>query len=458
MLGDPWQAISKIENKSGSIPHALNLLELLDRLTPHTFPNRLKEILLQTEGILQAERMHAEVASSRIARAHVNLQTGEEKEAIELAEKTIATLTPEAHESLAKLIYIKALAYSRIGELDHAHQMIQDHGIAAAKISHGKYPWITAQMIWLQSEIMWKMHLRQVRPKLWCGPPIEMDGGKFNGVAPSIEDILENIGLSKSFLPPGTVWPFNDILSLTLQGVQQSGTSSANATHSMEKMAQLYHRHNPVVCGWALLGAAVVHFHHGRNTQALANTIQAHKIAKNYHLGVLLRISLVYESRLRELLADFSGALSAQKNLSALHFRSIYAAPLLLEPRSSEISEIRKSTASAHLKKAIDYIDSNSHRKLYVSQVADYCQVSRRTLELLFKKHKQTTVSTYVKKKRMQVVANILLKCEMPMYMVAKLLGYSSQSVFSREFSSHYGLSPRSWLQKRQKDLHDPPL
>ena len=455
MLGDPWQAISNIENNSGSITHALSLLEVLDRLTPPTFPNRLKELLIQAEGILQESKMHPEVASSRIARAHMNLQTGAEKEAIELAEKTISTFAPESHGPFAKLIYIKASAYGRIGELDYAYQMIHEHGIAAAKNSHGKYPWITAQMIWLQSEIMWKMHLRQVRPKLWCGPPIEMDDGKYNDISPSIEDILENINLSKKFLPPGTVWPFNDILSLTLQGVQQSVTSSANATHSLEKMAQLYSRHHPVVSGWSLLGAAIVHFHHGRNTQALANTIQAHKIAKNYQLGVLLRVSLVYESRLRELLADFSGALSAQKNLSALHFRSIYAAPLLSESRSLEFFEQKKTAPSAHLQKAIEYIDSNSHKKIYVSQVAEYCQVSRRTLELLFKKHKQTTVSAYVKKKRMQVVANILLKCEMPMYMVAKLLGYSSQSVFSREFSSHYGLSPRSWLRKRQKDLYD---
>lgn len=455
MLGDPWQAISRIENNSGSIPQALNLLDVLDRLTPTTFPNRLKELLIQAEGVLQDKRMQTEVASSRIARAHMNLQSGEEKEAIELAEKTLSNCAPDNDGPLAKLIYIKASAYGRIGELEYAYQLLQEKGLPAARTSHEKYPWIRAQMVWLQSEVMWKMHLRQFRPNLWCGPPIEMDEGKFNDIAPGTEDILENINLSRSFLPTGTVWPFNDILSLTLRGVEQSAGFSAHATHSLEKMAQLYHRHHPVVSGWALLGAAIVHFHHGRNTQALANTIQAHKIAQNHQLGSLLRISLVYESRLRELLADFSGALSAQKNLSVLHFRSVHAAPLPSEPGPLEFSDIKQKTASAHLKKAIDYIDSNSHRKLYVSQIADHCQVSRRTLELLFKKHKQTTVSAYVKKKRMQVVANILLKCEMPMYMIAKLLGYSSQSVFSREFSSHYGLSPRSWLQKRQKDLHD---
>lgn len=458
MLGDPWQAISRIENNSGNLTHALNLLEVLGRLIPPTFPNKLKERLLQAEGILQERQMQPEVASSRIARAHMSLQIGEEKEAIELAEKTILTFGPESHDSMAKLIYIQASAYGRIGELDHAYRMVHEHGIAAAKISQRKSPWMIGQMRWLQSEIMWKMHLRQTHPKLWCGPPIDMENGNRRGAAPSVEHILENIHLSKSLFPVDTAWPFNDILALTLQGVQQPGSSSAHYTTPLERMAQLHIKHNPVVSGWAWLGAAIVHFHHGRNTQALAHTIQAHKIAKNYHLGALLRITLVYESRLRELLADFSGALSAQKNLSVLHFRSIHAAPLPAESSPLERSEIKKTTTSAHLKKAIDYIDSHSHQKLYVSQVAEYCQVSRRTLELLFKKHKQTTVSAYVKTKRMQMVASILLKCEIPMYMVAQRLGYSSQSVFSREFSSHYGLSPRSWLQKRQKDLRDHPL
>ena len=453
MLRDLWQDISNIKQDSGGINYALGLVEATDRLAPSTFPQKIKILLKQAEDLLQSHQMNDKATILRIARAYMSLQTGEEREAIELSENTIFTSINLSSESWAKLIYIMALAYSRMGELEYAYKMVDEYGISSINSIQKKKSWVGTQMFWLKAEILWKIYLLQNYPDLWCGPPTETIKKTANILPVNPSAILDQIKFAKNYATHSEDWPFNEIVRLTLLGMQPEDSLFLGNSKILENIADSYRQINPAVAGWALLGAALLYFKQGKNSKALNNVIQTNRLAQEYQIGILLRITLIYEIHLRELQSDYSGALYAQKSLSVLQHKSVYSAPLTPEKKFSGFAEQKIKKTPKHLQRAIEYIDNNLGKKLNVLLVAEYCQVSRRTLELQFKKYKQTTASEYIKGKRMQAATDFLLKGELPMYKVAEFLGYSSQSVFSREFSRHYGLPPRSWLKNHQRRL-----
>lgn len=450
MLKDPWHTIVQNRQNSVDINYSLKLIEDFNYLSPPTFPRQLKEIYLQAESLFQHNEMHTEALAAQIIIAYLSLQTGEEKYAIKITKKSISDSINFPPDALVKAIYIMASGYCRIGNLDHAFKMVCENGILVSRTSRTALPWIPSHMLWLKSQIMWKMYLYQNHPELWCGPPIETGLNESTHVSPSARDILRDIDAAKRLLPTGSDWPFNDILALALKGIDREQDGAHSSAQALEDLSARYREVNPVVSGWARLGSALVHFKSGMHKEALHHAIDAGQTAQKYQLETLLRNALIYECRLREIQSDYPGALAAQKNLSILHLKSISgcATPpenARLEPRSEIVI-----SAPTYLHNAIKYINSHIRTKINVIDVAEHCQVSRRTLEISFRKHNNLSIFEFIKRKRMHLAADALLKAEMPMHRLAQELGYSSQAVFSRDFSRHHGLSPRNWLRHQQ--------
>lgn len=451
MLKNPWHSIIQNGKKPGDISYSLKIIGDFNYLCPPTFPRNLKEIYLQSEKLFQSRGMREEELAAQIIIAYLSLHTGEEKNAIKISKKAISESIRLPPEFLAKAIYIMSSGYSRIGSLDHAFKMVCENGILVAQSSRNQLPWIPSQMLWLKAQIMWKMYLYQNHPDLWCGPPIETGLNESKQIFPKADEILAEIDMARSLVPQGFDWPFNDILALALKGIGGDPGIARFSAGALENIGSRYADANPSVSGWSMLAAALVYFQSGLHDKALTQAVQAGRIAHRFHLETLLRNALIYECRLREIQSDYSGALAAQKNLSVLHLRSISGNAVILDDIKPPHHSEAMPTAPMHLQNAIKYIHGNIKKKILIAEVADHCRVSRRTLEISFKKYKNLTVFEYIKKKRMHLAADALLKEEMPMHRLAQELGYSSQAVFSRDFSRHHGLSPRNWLRHQQK-------
>lgn len=451
MLKNPWHAINDHKNSPGDISYSLQIIGDLDHLCPPTFPRNLKEIFRQSEQIFQSKGMREQELAAQIIIAYLSLHTGEEKNAIKISKQAISESSQLPAQFLAKAIYIMSSAYSRIGNLDQAFRMVCENGILVAQSSRHELPWLPAQMQWLKAQILWKMYLYQNHSDLWCGPPIETGLNESRQIFPKAREILCEIDMARNLLPQGMDWPFNEILALALKGIDEDQGAVQCSAATLEDMANSYGDENPAVSGWALLAATIVHFKSGMHEKALSLCVRAGRIAQRFDLETLLRNALVYECRLREMQSDYPGALAAQKNLSVLHLRSVSGNAIALNsPKPQDSSQEAMPTAPLHLQNAIKYIHSNIRKKILIDDLAIHCRISRRALEISFKKYKQLTIFEYIKKKRMHLATDALLKQEMPMHRLARELGYSSQAVFSRDFSRHHGLSPRNWLRHQQ--------
>lgn len=452
MLRNPWNTISQNKSKPGDLSYSLKTIEALKHLCPPTFPRILKETYQQSERVFQAKGLREQELAAQIIIAYLSLHTGEEKNAIRISKKAISESTQLPPPFLAKAIYIMSSGYSRIGSLDQAFRMVCENGILVAQSSRHELPWLPAQMQWLKAQIMWKMYLYQNHSHLWCGPPIETGLNESRQMFPRAQEILAEIDMARNLLPQDLDWPFNDILGLAVQGVDAGPGVAQDSAEALEEIGHSYGDANPAVSGWALLAAALVHFKSGLHDKALSLCVAAGAIAHRFHLETLLRNALVYECRLREIQSDYPGALAAQKNLSVLHLRSVSGNAFArngVQPQDSLRENVQ--VAPMHLQNAIKYIHSNIRKKILIDDLALHCRISRRALEISFKKYKQLTIFEYIKENRMRLATEALLKEEMPMHRLARELGYSSQAVFSRDFSRHHGLSPRNWLRHQQK-------
>ena len=74
-------------------------------------------------------------------------------------------------------------------------------------------------------------------------------------------------------------------------------------------------------------------------------------------------------------------------------------------------------------------------------ELAELCQTSLRTLERHFQKHYGTTVSEWLRELRLKQAYSVL-QTGKSVKEVAFEHGYKQVSHFSREFKSHFGVSP----------------
>lgn len=92
------------------------------------------------------------------------------------------------------------------------------------------------------------------------------------------------------------------------------------------------------------------------------------------------------------------------------------------------------------------YIDSHLSEITSVDQIAAHFFYSREYLSRLFKKHFQTSVSDYIRKRRI-AMSQTLISQGMPLLEVCFHVGFDSPSTFIRVFKSITGLTPSKYRQ-----------
>lgn len=446
-----WKIISnsRPSHHSGQnkIEKADELLQACKWPEPPIYPSLVLRCLQEAQAIFELHRMPDRVAASRIAAAFIHCQLGEERNAIALATAAIAKpalLRPEAN---ARAIFVLALAHSRLGEVDTACQLIDGKGQELAQMARADSPWLPALMTWAKAKILWRAFVYRNHQDLWCGPPPDSGLVHLGDAVPERGALRALLEKAARQLPAGHVWPYGDLLLHSLDGLESARGEAAPTIRAIEKIGVRHQMKNPPVAAWAWLSCALVHCAQRQYAQALQAAALAKSMAQTYQLEGLHRNALVYEYHIQETQGDYHGALSTLKSLNIMRLKSVAISPYLEKSRFTQMNESRlRDLEPVYVKRALQYIEDNIDKKLRVQSIADHCQVSRRTLEISFRNSRSCSIGDYIRQSKIHLAAESLLTTDQSIGQISLNLGYSSLSVFSRDFSAHYGIPPSLWM------------
>jgi two-component system response regulator YesN len=100
---------------------------------------------------------------------------------------------------------------------------------------------------------------------------------------------------------------------------------------------------------------------------------------------------------------------------------------------------------SAHLTKAIEYIDGHYTEDLNLGGVAEAVYVSEYYLSHLFRREMNITFSDYVSKVRIDKAKELLKDHTARIQEVADKTGFNDPNYFAKIFRKYTGMSPRSY-------------
>lgn len=95
------------------------------------------------------------------------------------------------------------------------------------------------------------------------------------------------------------------------------------------------------------------------------------------------------------------------------------------------------------LNNALEYIRDNlQNPALSKEMIAEYCNISTRTLSRLFRKFLNCPATQYIIHTRLEKVSGMLSMPRLPIREIARLCGYKNSAYLTRQFSHHYGQTP----------------
>jgi LacI family transcriptional regulator len=110
----------------------------------------------------------------------------------------------------------------------------------------------------------------------------------------------------------------------------------------------------------------------------------------------------------------------------------------------------RQSTDSLQIedpdvRSALRYIHDHSNRSLQIRDILEHVAISRRTLELKFAKTLGHTLHDEIHKGHLQQIKKLLTQSNIPIFDIARSLGYTSEQNISRLFRQAIGCTPREY-------------
>ncbi|SCH82201.1 MULTISPECIES: AraC family transcriptional regulator [unclassified Romboutsia] len=113
---------------------------------------------------------------------------------------------------------------------------------------------------------------------------------------------------------------------------------------------------------------------------------------------------------------------------------------LINENSSSDLSDI--SSSKSYISKSIEFIESNYHKNITVSDVASYLNIDRSHFYKIFKLNMMTTPQQYIMEYKLKKSCDFLRKSSYSLNQISDLVGFSSQSYFSKFFKKHMNMTP----------------
>ncbi|MDR6568773.1 Helix-turn-helix domain-containing protein [Chitinophaga ginsengisegetis] len=118
---------------------------------------------------------------------------------------------------------------------------------------------------------------------------------------------------------------------------------------------------------------------------------------------------------------------------------------------SSPFEDVRvmahSKTDEAFLKKLDEYIRANiKDSNIDIDMLAGHMFMSRTTLYRKIKSLSSLSPKELIDITRLKTAANLIARNEFSFYEISKMIGYSSQSLFSRNFQKYFKMSPNEYF------------
>lgn len=125
---------------------------------------------------------------------------------------------------------------------------------------------------------------------------------------------------------------------------------------------------------------------------------------------------------------------------------------------SSPFEDVRvmahSKTDENFLKKLDDYIRTHiKDSNMDIDQLADYMNMSRPTFYRKIKSLSSLSPKELIDITRLKKATRLIAQNEFSLFEIAKMVGYSSQSLFNKNFQRYFGSTPLEYINSLSKDL-----
>lgn len=139
------------------------------------------------------------------------------------------------------------------------------------------------------------------------------------------------------------------------------------------------------------------------------------------------------------------GAANELRRVGQLHvFLSMIAKE---NPMEEEVGK-----GNQYVKQAVDYIQSNYHIPIKVTDVADYVCINRSYLYSLFQEALEMSPQQFLSRYRITKAAELLLTSSLSIESIALSTGYNDSFVFTKAFKQLKGMSPTVYRKEKRKE------
>ncbi|AGB42395.1 DNA-binding domain-containing protein, AraC-type [Halobacteroides halobius DSM 5150] len=125
----------------------------------------------------------------------------------------------------------------------------------------------------------------------------------------------------------------------------------------------------------------------------------------------------------------------------------------LIETNGSHLSYHNNlnNQKEGYIKRAISFIENNYHRKITVSELANYVGIDRSYLWSIFKKKVSTSPQQFIIHFKINKARELMKKSNISIREVAQSVGYKDPLAFSKIFKKKEGISPAEFKKHFQK-------
>jgi AraC-like DNA-binding protein len=104
------------------------------------------------------------------------------------------------------------------------------------------------------------------------------------------------------------------------------------------------------------------------------------------------------------------------------------------------------------VRSVIDLLDGQPERRVCVAELARGVGLGASRLEHLFKAHAKMTIRDFIRERRLQRAAEMLLGTNERVSFISALVGFQDVSNFNHAFKKRFGVSPRAYRDQQQGD------
>ena len=115
------------------------------------------------------------------------------------------------------------------------------------------------------------------------------------------------------------------------------------------------------------------------------------------------------------------------------------------------MSTKRKVISDPYIREIVDFISRNYTQEIDISKLTSFIPLSRRAIEMKFKKEMYPhTITSYIMKLRLEHFCNLLETTELPVSIAADKSGFIDNSNFSTIFKKYKGMTPTEYRKKNR--------